>query len=111
MSLILLPALVLMLITMLVWSNLFVRRIIAVKAAGLNIQDYPTPEKFNEVLSDRVQAPANCFRNNAVSRHLCNLFLYFLMFIYLEAFWIILGVGQGLGLGLSFSQGKNCKKM
>ena len=63
MSLILLPALVLMLITMLVWSNLFVRRIIAVKAAGLNIQDYPTPEKFNEVLSDRVQAPANCFRN------------------------------------------------
>lgn len=63
MTSILLPAVVLMLITSLVWLNMFVRRIVAVKAGGLEMQDYPTPEKFNAALSDRAQAPANCFKN------------------------------------------------
>lgn len=63
MNAILLPAVVLMLITFVVWLNMFARRIVAVKAGGLNMQDYPTTEKFNQVLSDRDQAPANCFKN------------------------------------------------
>jgi hypothetical protein len=63
MSSILLPALVLMLITIVVWLNMTISRIIAVKATGLDVQDYGTPEEFNKVLSARVQAPANCFRN------------------------------------------------
>ncbi len=58
-----LPASVLMLITSLVWLNMFIRRVSAVKTGGLDPQDYPTPEAFNSVLSDRVQAPANCYRN------------------------------------------------
>jgi len=60
---VILPAIVLMLVTLVVWLNMFLRRIIAIKANGLDPQNYPTPEKFNQVLSDRVQAPANCFRN------------------------------------------------
>ncbi len=63
MTSIFLPAIVLMLITMLVWLNMFLRRVIAIKGGGLDPQDYPTPEQLNSVLSARVQAPANCFRN------------------------------------------------
>ena len=63
MSSVLLPALVLMLVTLLVWLNMLLRRVVAVKHSGLDLQKYPTPEKFNAMLSDRVQAPANCFRN------------------------------------------------
>lgn len=63
MSSVLLPALVLMLVTLLVWLNMLLRRVVAVKHSGLDLQEYPTPEKFNAMLSDRVQAPANCFRN------------------------------------------------
>ncbi len=58
-----LPAIVLMMVTLLVWLNMFIRRIIAIKVNGLDPQDYPTPEKFSAVLSERVQAPANCFKN------------------------------------------------
>jgi len=59
----LLPATVLMLITFIVWLNMLLRRIIFVKKSKLNIQAYRTPEAFNQVLDERVQAPANCYRN------------------------------------------------
>lgn len=63
MTSILLPAIVLMLITMLVWLNRFVKRVIAFKAQGINPQDFPTPEKMASVLDDKVSAPGNCFKN------------------------------------------------
>ena len=33
------------------------------KLAALEMHRYPTPEKFNAVLSDHARAPANCYRN------------------------------------------------
>ena len=83
-----------MLITSVVWLNLFVRRIVAVKAAGLNIQDFPTPEKFNQVLSDRVQAPANCFRNLLEAP---------VIFYALTAFIAISSLGDPLFINLSWA--------
>lgn len=63
MTSILLPAIVLMLITMLVWLNMFLKRVTAMKAQKLDPQIAETPEKLNEVMSDKVNAPANCFKN------------------------------------------------
>jgi hypothetical protein len=63
MSSILLPAVVLMMITGLVWVNMFLHRVVAIKSAGLDLQNYPSPELLNGILSERTQAPANCFKN------------------------------------------------
>ena len=58
-----LPALVLMIITMLVWLNMFVRRLLATKANNIDPQDLATPEKVNTLFDARTQAPSNCFKN------------------------------------------------
>lgn len=58
-----LPALVLMIITMLVWLNMFVRRLLATKANNIDPQDLATPEKVNALFDARTQAPSNCFKN------------------------------------------------
>ena len=94
MTSILLPAVVLMLITLLVWLNMFVRRIVAVKAAGLEVQDYPTPEQFNLVLSERVQAPANCYKN---------LFEAPVLFYALTSFVAISSTGDALFLKMAWA--------
>ena len=58
-----LPALVLMIITMLVWLNMFVRRLLATKASNIDPQDLATPEQVNALFDARTQAPSNCFKN------------------------------------------------
>lgn len=58
-----LPSLVLMLITFLVWLNMFVRRIVATKAANIDPQDLVTPESLSAVFDERTQAPGHCFKN------------------------------------------------
>jgi hypothetical protein len=63
MTMALLPALTLMLITILVWLYLIVLRVGSLNNQGLDPNNYPTPESLNSVLSDREQAPGNCFRN------------------------------------------------
>ena len=58
-----LPALVLMIITMLVWLNMFVRRLLATKASNIDPQDLATPEQVNALFDARTQGPSNCFKN------------------------------------------------
>lgn len=58
-----LPALVLMLITFLVWLNMFIRRLVVTKAANIDLQDLATPEMVNAAFDNRTQAPSNCFKN------------------------------------------------
>lgn len=60
---ILLPAVALMLITMLVWLNMFIKRVVAIKANNINPQDIVTPEALNAALDEKTNAPANCFKN------------------------------------------------
>ena len=60
---IILPALVLMLITFVVWLNMLLRRIAFIKSNNIDVENYPTSDALNRVLSERVQAPANCYRN------------------------------------------------
>jgi hypothetical protein len=94
MTSIILPSVVLMLITILVWFNMFLRRIVAIKSASLDPQDYPTPEQFNAVLSERVQAPANCFKN---------LFEVPVIFYALSAFVAAMAVGDSLFLNMAWA--------
>jgi len=63
MTSILLPALVLMIVTFLVWLNMFVKRIISFKANNTDINYVVTPEKLNEVLDEAAKAPGNCLKN------------------------------------------------
>jgi len=63
MTSVLLPAVVLMLITLVVGLNMTARRVLEVRSSDLNPQDYPTPSKFDTVLSERAQATANCYKN------------------------------------------------
>ena len=58
-----LPALVLMLVTMLVWLNMFIRRVVATKAGNINPQKLATPEQVNVAFDEKTQAPGNCFKN------------------------------------------------
>lgn len=58
-----LPALILMIITMLVWFNLFVRRLVATKKSHIDPQDLATPDQVNAAFDARTQAPSNCFKN------------------------------------------------
>lgn len=90
----LLPAIALMMVTFVVWINMFVRRAIAIKAQGLDPQDYPTPEKFNQALSDRVQAPANCFKN---------LFEMPVIFYALTAFVVATSTGDQIFLNMAWA--------
>ena len=94
MSSILLPAVVLMLITSLVWLNMFLRRVVFIKSAGLDPQDYQTPEQLNSVLNERVQAPANCFRN---------LFEVPVIFYALTAFVAAMAVGDSVFINLAWA--------
>jgi len=59
----LLPALVLMLITLLVWVLLFIRRIAAINAQQIAPEAMQTSEKFTAMLDDRTNAPSNCLKN------------------------------------------------
>lgn len=57
------PALVLMMITFLVWLNMFVRRLVATKAANIDPQDLASPEQLYAAFDERTHAPGNCFKN------------------------------------------------
>jgi len=57
------PAVVLMLITVLVWINLFIKRLSAIKAKNIQQHEMVTPEKLNALMDDKTNAPANCFKN------------------------------------------------
>lgn len=94
MSSIFLPAVVLMLITILVWLNMFLRRVIAIKSAGLDPQDYPTPEGLNTILSEREQAPANCLRN---------LFEVPVIFYALTAFVSAMAIGDPIFVNMAWA--------
>ena len=94
MTSLLMPAVVLMLITILVWVNMFIRRIVAVKAGGLEMQEYPTSEKFNAVLSDRAQAPANCYKN---------LFEVPIIFYALTTFVMLTAVGDAMFIKMAWA--------
>ncbi len=94
MSSIFLPAVVLMLITILVWLNMFLRRVIAIKSAGLDPQDYPTPEGLNAILSEREQAPANCLRN---------LFEVPVIFYALTAFVAAMAIGDQIFVNMAWA--------
>jgi len=89
-----LPAIVLMMVTLVVWLNMFSRRAIAIKKNGLDPQDYPTPEKFNAALSERVQAPANCFKN---------LFEMPVIFYALTAFVVATSSGDQIFLNMAWA--------
>lgn len=63
MTSILMPALVLMLVTMLVWFNMAIKRLRALKARSIDPQSIATPEALTAALDDKTNAPANCFKN------------------------------------------------
>lgn len=94
MSSIFLPAAVLMLITILVWLNMFLRRVIAIKSAGLDPQNYPTPEGLNAILSERDQAPASCLRN---------LFEVPVIFYALTAFVAAMAIGDPIFVNMAWA--------
>lgn len=58
-----LPALVLMLITALVWLNMFTRRLVEAKATNIDPQDLASPEQVAAIFDAKTQAPGNCFKN------------------------------------------------
>ena len=60
---ILAPTMVLMLITVLVWLCLFLRRLTEIQSLKLDPQEFSTPEKLAQHLSERAQAPNNCLKN------------------------------------------------
>jgi hypothetical protein len=57
------PAVVLMLITFLVWLQMFLRRIIESRRNKIHPQKMVTPEGVRAVFSDRAMAASNCFKN------------------------------------------------
>ena len=63
MTSILLPALVLMLVTALVWLKMLIARITTFKKNDIHPQSVSTPEKLIKVLDDKASAPGNCFKN------------------------------------------------
>lgn len=63
MTSILSPVIVLMLITMLVWLNMFIKRMSALRSLKVDPQAIATPEKLSAALDDKANAPANCFKN------------------------------------------------
>ena len=57
------PAMVLMLITFLVWLQMLLRRIIESRRNKIHPQKMAMPEGVNAVLSERALAVSNCFKN------------------------------------------------
>lgn len=94
MSSILLPAVTLMLITLLVWLNMFIKRVVAFKVNNINPQDIATPEKLSAALDDKTNAPANCFKN---------LFEVPVIFYALCAFITMTGSVDGLYMNLAWA--------
>lgn len=60
-----LPVIAMMLLTLMVWVLLYIRRISALKQLGVDPQSIKTPEALVAALDDFTNAPANCFRNMA----------------------------------------------
>jgi hypothetical protein len=89
-----LPALVLMLITFLVWINMFIRRIVATKAANIDPQDLVTPESLRVAFDDKTQAPGYCLQN---------LFELPVIFYALVAFITMIGVVDSFYLSLAWA--------
>jgi len=94
MSSIVLPAVALMLVTMLVWLNMFLKRVAALKANNINPQDIVTPEKLAAALDEKTNAPANCFKN---------LFEVPVLFYALCAFIAITGSVDSVYMSLSWA--------
>ena len=90
---ILAPVMVLMLITILVWMLLFVRRLNEVMVKRINAQDLATPEQVTALLSERAQAPANCLKN---------LFELPVLFYALVSFLLLTGKVDGLYINLAW---------
>ena len=88
------PASVLMLITFLVWLNMLIQRIVLVKRNNIDIQAYRTPEAFNQVLSERAQASANCYRN---------LFEVPVIFYVLTVFVVISAKGDAIFINMAWA--------
>lgn len=57
------PAVVLLLITFLVWLLMFIRRASETRAKKLDPQQLATPEQLSAAFSDRTMAAGNCFKN------------------------------------------------
>lgn len=89
-----LPAVVLMLITFVVWLKMFIGRIIATNKLGLDPQELATPEQLSAVFDDRTMAPGNCFKN---------LFEMPVIFYALTAFILGLGIVDPLYINLAWA--------
>ena len=89
-----LPAVNLILITIIVWTIMFVRRLSVATANNIDPQDMSTPEQVSSVLDAKTNAPANCFKN---------LFEMPVIFYALVAFISIAGTSDGLYLNLAWS--------
>ena len=89
-----LPAVNLILVTIIVWTIMFVRRLSVATANNIDPQDMSTPEQVSSVLDAKTNAPANCFKN---------LFEMPVIFYALVAFISIAGTSDGLYLNLAWS--------
>lgn len=89
-----LPAMALILITLLVWLNMLVRRIVSTTVNNIDLQAVNTPEQFNAVMDSRTQAVGNCFKN---------LFELPVLFYALVAFSSLLGLQDSLNLSLAWA--------
>ena len=60
---IVMPVLAMMILTLLVWLTMFVRRVVAIQKLQVPQDNLATPEKLTASLDDYTNAPANCFKN------------------------------------------------
>ncbi len=89
-----LPAVVLMLVTAVVWLKMFIGRLVATKKLGIEPQDLATPEQVTAAFNDRTQAAGNCFKN---------LFEMPVIFYALTAFITTLGIPDTLYVNLAWT--------
>ena len=57
------PLIAMILVTLVVWTALYVRRIRFLKAHRIHAQKVSTPEKVAAIIPEHVQNPANNFKN------------------------------------------------
>ena len=88
-----LPAVCLILVTMVVWLNMFIRRLSAATAKNIDPQDMATPEQITSALDAKTNAPANCFKN---------MFEVPVVFYAIVAFISIAGTADALYINLAW---------
>lgn len=87
------PVLCLVLLTMLVWLTLFLRRIPYMQKNNINPQDLDTPNKKHQILPDKIEQPAH---------NLANLFEMPILFYVLCLIMMQLNIQSELLVGLAW---------